>query len=605
MHLKSFRVLCLGIISGSLVMACADAVTSSPDKSFPSPIQAVNETSGNTVQPQAGEQEDFCPDNPHKTNPGVCGCDIEDTPENTALTALGIPKCLVHEAAEVEVQPEIMLLPPDEYIVTELGDSQTFGVALSAKPSASVYIPIKSGDASEGKADVLELVFSPENWNDLQLVTVSGVDDKDVDGDTRFGVKVGPSRSDDPTFHGLSTSNLVFECLDDEVPEPGIILNTKALSVHEGGTSDELTIRLAMAPAEGTVTLTFNSGDAQEVRAYPQNLTFTAENWKTPQKVTLKGYNDGEDDGNQTVSLAISSTSTESCAKPCYQNRVYEPITVTVIDVDAPKSAEPQDVKLRIVAANLTSGDDQSYDEGEGIRIFKAVQPDIVLIQEFNYYKNTIDSFVKSTFGEDFVYYRGKGSLPNGIISRYPIVEAGGWTSNKVSDRKWDWAVIDIPGERDLLAVSVHLYTAANEEEMTPLRQKIEQKIAKDKKNYYVILGGDFNQPSWSPIREHLGSMFVVGSNYSHWPMDQNGRVKTNASRYKQLDYLLCSPDFCAHETPVKLGSRSYKQGHVLDSRVYSKLGEMMDIAPVRANDSGAKNMQHMAVIRDFAYQTK
>ena len=625
MKLRSIRILLLSVVISAGLSACAEPASRTSAKPADADKSDVavnvqndaNKADDTAVQnppaiedPQnkvpAAEEEDFCPENPNKTAPGICGCDVDDTPENTELTSLGYPKCLVKEAATGELQYDIMVLAPDEYMVTEMGDSQTFGIALSAKPTAAVHIPIMSGDASEGKVSVQEVIFAPENWNDLQLITVAGVDDKEVDGDQRFGVKLGPSKSDDKNFNGLSTPNMFFECLDDEVPEPGVVLNTNALSVHEGGSTEELTLRLAMAPVDGTVTVSFNSGDAQEVRAYPKDLTFTAENWKIPQTVTLKGYLDNEDDDNQTVSLAISSTSTESkCDKSCYKDRKFEPITITVIDIDEPKPVEPQDVKIRFLAANLTSGEDQSYDEGEGIRLMKAMKPDIVLIQEFNYYKNTIESFVKSTFGEDFVYYRGKGNLPNGIISRYPIVEAGGWTSNKVSDRKWDWAVIDIPGDSDLLAVSVHLYTAANEEEMTPLRQKIEQKIAKDKKNYYIMLGGDFNQPSWNPIREHLSSMFVVGSSYNHWPMDQNGRVKTNASRYKQLDYLLCSPDLCALETPVVIGDRSYPKGHVLDSRVYSKLGELADIPPVKANDSGAHKMQHMAVIRDFVYTVK
>jgi len=37
----------------------------------------------------------------------------------------------------------------------------------------------------------------------------------------------------------------------------------------------------------------------------------------------------------------------------------------------------------------------------------------------------------------------------------------------------------------------------------------------------------------------------------------------------------------------------------VFDSRVYTPLS---DVAPVLSTDSAATNMQHMAVVRDFAF---
>ena len=267
---------------------------------------------------------------------------------------------------------------------------------------------------------------------------------------------------------------------------------------------------------------------------------------------------------------------------------------------NSPQPPTTQNITLRIMTANTTSGEDQSYDNGEGIRIFKALRPDVVLIQEFNYNKGNITQFVNSTFGKDFHYYRGKGRIPNGIISRYPIKSSGGWPSNQVSDRQWEWAVVDLPGDRDLLAISVHLYTQNNEAEMVPLLRKIQQKIEEDKQNYYIILGGDFNQSNWTPIQKNFSSMFVVGSRYADWPADQEGMVKTNATRHKQIDYLLCSPDLCRTEVPITIGKHKYPRGHVVDSRLYQKLGELSDIAPVKAEDSAAEKMQHMAVIRDF-----
>ena len=60
------------------------------------------------------------------------------------------------------------------------------------------------------------------------------------------------------------------------------------------------------------------------------------------------------------------------------------------------------DTKIRLMAANITSGNNQSYDGGHGTRIFQGLDPDIVMIQEFNYGDNSpssIQNYVTSTFG--------------------------------------------------------------------------------------------------------------------------------------------------------------------------------------------------------------
>ena len=83
---------------------------------------------------------------------------------------------------------------------------------------------------------------------------------------------------------------------------------------------------------------------------------------------------------------------------------------------------------FRVMAANLT-GDSQVY-APPAIRIFQGLKPDVVAIQEFNCGNNTTDirTLVDTAFGTQFHYYRESGySIPNGIISRYPIRAAGSW----------------------------------------------------------------------------------------------------------------------------------------------------------------------------------
>lgn len=68
---------------------------------------------------------------------------------------------------------------------------------------------------------------------------------------------------------------------------------------------------------------------------------------------------------------------------------------------------------VRVMAANTTSGNFQSYDPAEGRRIFKGLDPDIVLIQEFNYGDDSpsdIRDLVDLAFGIEFYYFREDGN---------------------------------------------------------------------------------------------------------------------------------------------------------------------------------------------------
>ena len=268
------------------------------------------------------------------------------------------------------------------------------------------------------------------------------------------------------------------------------------------------------------------------------------------------------------------------------------------------------------MAANISTGNNQSYDPGHGIRIFKAVKPDIVMIQEFRYGRNNdddINSMVSSTFGPEYFYSRGRyvdsSWIPNGIISRFPIIESGYWKSNLANNRDWDWAILDLPGNKELLVVSLHLLTDKNAQEIGPLTREIENKIADDKKKnleYYVMVGGDFNSSTVLNGKTDLKRVVYTSfSNNGSRPKDQDGDTTTNATRGKTLDVLLVDKELQQKEIPAKIGRHSYNNGHVFDSRVYSRRGELGDVTPVQADDcKGGKPIynQHMAVIRDFEF---
>lgn len=261
-------------------------------------------------------------------------------------------------------------------------------------------------------------------------------------------------------------------------------------------------------------------------------------------------------------------------------------------------------VSVRIVAANLTSDDHQSWSpdngnhsnpEGAGARILKALRPDIVLLQEFNT-SVPVRQWVNDTLGVDFSVAREEGAgIPNGIVSRFPIVNTGEWDDPVLENRDFAWARIALPGGRILRAVSVHLHSktaASRNTEAETLLGRLAKEVPGDE---MVVLGGDFNtRGTEEACLVTLGRYFVVPSAP---PACTNGIIGTNAPRNRPYDWVLADPKLQALAAPVVVAGRTFPKGLVFDTRTFPALG---DLPPAQAGDSALKQMQHMAVVRQF-----
>ncbi|MBK8011284.1 MAG: endonuclease/exonuclease/phosphatase family protein [Deltaproteobacteria bacterium] len=255
---------------------------------------------------------------------------------------------------------------------------------------------------------------------------------------------------------------------------------------------------------------------------------------------------------------------------------------------------------MRIVAANLTSGTRQSWDPGHGTRILKALAPDIVLIQEFRVGNNTeadLRAFVDDAFGPAFVFCRENNVLPNGIISRWPLRQAGVWRDAEVADRNFSWAEIDLPGSTDLWAVSVHLLSSSStkrQRQASALMRLIAENIPS---NALVVIGGDLNTRTSG---ERALDVFASGFELARQARDRRGNPNTNAGRNRPYDWVMPNYGLDALQIDVVFESQSYPDGFVFDTRLYASSSSSGSIEPALPRDSAAQGMQHMAVVRDF-----
>ncbi|MBD2357452.1 VCBS repeat-containing protein [Tolypothrix sp. FACHB-123] len=95
---------------------------------------------------------------------------------------------------------------------SETGNSETIGIRLSTQPTQPITINLKGLDASEGFFSTTKLIFTSENWNQYQNVTVFGVDDPVKDGDITYTVQATAAADRSSPFYGhifpISITNL-------------------------------------------------------------------------------------------------------------------------------------------------------------------------------------------------------------------------------------------------------------------------------------------------------------------------------------------------------------------------------------------------------------
>ncbi len=278
---------------------------------------------------------------------------------------------------------------------------------------------------------------------------------------------------------------------------------------------------------------------------------------------------------------------------------------------------------IRLQAANISSGNYQNYDLGHGTRIFQGTKPDVVMIQEFNYKTNSasdIREFVDTAFGTEFYYSKGTGQIPNGVISKWPVIESGLWDDPYINNRDLDWAILDIPGDKELFVVSVHLHTSPASDQVGAAQViacQIKTIKQQNPNGYYFIVGGDFNGTS-SVSDSGFGkcdgeNIFATypysdaNSNPRRFPLDKNGDYATNATGSSHYDFVLVDPTLEQLQIPTEYTNinnssqkLTYPTGLVFDSRIYTQTELDSYFSPVSQSDSGASYMQHMAVTRDF-----
>ena len=236
---------------------------------------------------------------------------------------------------DVAIPAGITVTPTSGLITDEGGLQATFQVSLNSMPSADVTIGIASSDTTEGTTAPASLTFTSANFASPQTVTVTGVDDTDLDGPIAYMVTTSPAVSVDTDYNMLDASDVSVTNNDNEVPPPaGVTVNpTSGLVTTEAGGTAQFNVVLQSMPS-ADVVIPLASSNTAEGTVSAASLTFTSLNWNVQQTVTVTGVDDAVDDNDVQYTIVTGDPTSGDAGYDALGANDVADVTVTNTDDD-------------------------------------------------------------------------------------------------------------------------------------------------------------------------------------------------------------------------------------------------------------------------------
>ncbi|MCT7986257.1 hypothetical protein NG796_23570 [Laspinema sp. A4] len=196
--------------------------------------------------------------------------------------------------------PELIITPTEDTLeVLEGSSSQLYSVVLSRKPTADVTITLETG---EGIEPLPPIIFTKDNWDIPQAVTVTAIADDIDQGDRPLEIR-HQATSADPDYNGRELGSVEATLLDVPPPvTPGgvrFIQPIGSTEVLQGFKGDSYKIALSQKPTKPvTITVELPENLLTTAGGLPQDdsspeetqtftLTFTPDNWNRAQSIMV------------------------------------------------------------------------------------------------------------------------------------------------------------------------------------------------------------------------------------------------------------------------------------------------------------------------------
>jgi hypothetical protein len=96
-----------------------------------------------------------------------------------------------------------IIVSGDNLVTDEAGSTAQFSVSLATVPSHNVEIEVLSSDISEASVSANQIIFTPSDALMAKTITVTGLNDDEVDGDISYTISLQGAVSGDILYAGL------------------------------------------------------------------------------------------------------------------------------------------------------------------------------------------------------------------------------------------------------------------------------------------------------------------------------------------------------------------------------------------------------------------
>src|SRR5688572_2529940 len=184
--------------------------------------------------------------------------------------------------------PRLVVTGGDGLRTTEAGGTAMFTVGFDVPPTSTMVVNLSSTKATEGTVSpsMVQLGFDDV---DGVVITVTGVDDIEIDGNQAYKIHVDA---------GMMGARDVDVTNEDDDANTGIatVTPTTGTTTEAGGMATFNVVLTSMPNAN--VTIPVMSSNAGEGTLSTSSIVFSQSNWNTPQTVTVTGVDDDLDDGD-------------------------------------------------------------------------------------------------------------------------------------------------------------------------------------------------------------------------------------------------------------------------------------------------------------------
>ncbi|MFN6447417.1 MAG: FG-GAP-like repeat-containing protein [Nostoc sp. DedSLP05] len=130
--------------------------------------------------------------------------------------------------------------PVNALVTTEAGGSANFTIQLNSQPTADVTLSLSSSKPSEGTVSVSSVTFTAANWNTLQTITVTGVNDGVADDNIVYQIITGTAVSSDAKYNNVNPSDIDAVNIKTGNQISSIITGSASVNNLQGTSSDDL-----------------------------------------------------------------------------------------------------------------------------------------------------------------------------------------------------------------------------------------------------------------------------------------------------------------------------------------------------------------------------